>query len=97
MKRHYIRKIFQDERSLYRLLVHNAESCKTRVLYDFTRLNVPETMYATINEIRNRRQFLTNGSLQSSSIQDGRRTPPSAQGDNEAVCINDTNSIHSLP
>ena len=54
-------------------------------------------MYATINEIRNRRQFLTNGSLQSSSIQDDSMTPLSAQDDNEPVHANDTNSIHSLP
>ena len=52
-------------------------------------LKVPETLYATINEIRNRRQFLTNGSLQN-----GSRTPSSAQDDNEP---DDINSIHSLP
>ena len=79
MKIHYIRKIFHDERSLYRLLVHNPESCKTRILYDFTQLKVPNDMYVTINEIRSRRQLLTKGSL----------TPPSTHDENESIRPND--------
>ena len=86
MKRHYIRKIFLNERSLYRLLVHNPESCKTRVLYDFTRLKVPNDMYATISEIRSRRQVLTNGNL----------TPPLNHEENEPDRLNDDESVHSL-
>ena len=87
LNRHYIRKIFHDERNLYRLLVHNRNTCKTRVLYDFTRLKVPDTLYGTINEVRNRRQLLTNGSL----------TPQSLNGENDFVETNDNDSVHSLP
>ena len=51
------------------------------------RLKVPDTLYATINEVRNRRQLLTNGSL----------TPPSSNGENDFVETNDNDSVHSLP
>ena len=87
MKKRYIRKIFNHERSLYILLVHNPESCKTRILYDFTRLKVPSDMYVTISEIRSRRQLLTNCSL----------TPPSVYEENEPNRPNDNDSVHSLP